>query len=61
MIGVRKISHASYVTKILWRPGRHGIGHSLFTYHRSPNGLSTDLFAELDQMKDESLGYFDPK
>jgi catechol 2,3-dioxygenase-like lactoylglutathione lyase family enzyme len=38
--------------KILWGPGRHGIG---------PNGLITELFAELDQMKDESLGYFDPK
>jgi catechol 2,3-dioxygenase-like lactoylglutathione lyase family enzyme len=46
--------------KILWGPGRHGIGHNLFTYHRSPNGLITELFAELDQMKDEALGYFDP-
>jgi catechol 2,3-dioxygenase-like lactoylglutathione lyase family enzyme len=47
--------------RILWGPGRHGIGHNLFTYHRSPNGLITELFAELDQMKDESLGYFDPR
>jgi hypothetical protein len=47
--------------KILWGPGRHGIGHNLFTYHRGPNGLITELFAELDQMKDEALGYFDPK
>ena len=47
--------------KIIWGPGRHGIGHNLFTYHRSPNGLITELFAELDQMKDEALGYFDPK
>jgi catechol 2,3-dioxygenase-like lactoylglutathione lyase family enzyme len=45
----------------LWGPGRHGIGHNLFAYHRSPNGLITELFAELDQMKDESLGYFDPR
>ena len=42
-------------------PGRHGIGHNLFSYHRSPNGLITELFAELDQMKDESLGYFEPR
>jgi catechol 2,3-dioxygenase-like lactoylglutathione lyase family enzyme len=41
--------------KILWGPGRHGIGHNLFTYHRGSNGLITELFAELDQMKDESL------
>jgi catechol 2,3-dioxygenase-like lactoylglutathione lyase family enzyme len=47
--------------KILWGPGRHGIGHNLFTYHRSPNGLITELFAELDQMQDEALGYFDPR
>jgi catechol 2,3-dioxygenase-like lactoylglutathione lyase family enzyme len=46
---------------LLWGPGRHGIGHNLFAYHRSPNGLITELFAELDQMKDESLGYFDPR
>jgi hypothetical protein len=32
-----------------------------FAYHPSPNGLITELFAELDQMKDESLGYFDPR
>ena len=47
--------------KMLWGPGRHGIGHNLFTYHRGPNGLITELFAELDQMKDEALGYFDPR
>ena len=47
--------------KMLWGPGRHGIGHNLFSYHRSPNGLITELFAELDQMKDEALGYFEPR
>ena len=47
--------------KMLWGPGRHGIGHNLFAYHRSPSGLITELFAELDQMKDEALGYFDPR
>jgi hypothetical protein len=47
--------------KILWGPGRHGIGHNLFTYHRGPNGLIKQLFAELDQMKDEALGYFEPR
>lgn len=46
---------------LLWGPGRHGIGHNLFAYHRSPNGLITELFAELDQMKDEALGYFEPR
>jgi len=46
--------------KLLWGPGRHGIGHNLFTYHRAPNGLITELFAELDRMNDE-LGYFEPR
>ena len=47
--------------KILWGPGRHGIGHNLFTYHKGPNGLITELFAEVDQMLDEELGYFAPR
>jgi catechol 2,3-dioxygenase-like lactoylglutathione lyase family enzyme len=47
--------------KIIWGPGRHGIGHNLFTYHRGPNGLITELFTEIDQMPDEALGYFAPR
>ena len=46
--------------KLLLGPGRHGIGHNLFTYHRAPNGLITELFAQLDQMN-EDLGYFEPR
>jgi len=46
--------------KLLWGPGRHGIGHNLFTYHRAPNGLITELFAQLDQMN-EALGHFEPR
>ena len=46
--------------KLLWGPGRHGIGHNLFTYHRSPAGFITELFAELDRMNEE-LGYFEPR
>jgi len=41
-------------------PGRHGIGHNLFAYHRGTNGLITELFAELDQVNEE-LGYFEPR
>ncbi len=47
--------------RTLWGPGRHGIGHNLFAYHRSPGGLITELFCELDQMQDEELGYFAPR
>jgi catechol 2,3-dioxygenase-like lactoylglutathione lyase family enzyme len=46
--------------KLLWGPGRHGIGHNLFAYHRAPNGLIVETFAELDQMNEE-LGYFEPR
>jgi catechol-2,3-dioxygenase len=53
------LSMAGY--RIIWGPGRHGIGHNLFTYHRGPNGLITELFTELDQMPDESLGYYAPR
>jgi catechol 2,3-dioxygenase-like lactoylglutathione lyase family enzyme len=46
--------------KLLWGPGRHGIGHNLFAYHRAPNGLITELFAQLDQVN-EGMGYFEPR
>jgi catechol 2,3-dioxygenase-like lactoylglutathione lyase family enzyme len=46
--------------KLLWGPGRHGIGHNLFAYHRAPNGLITETFAELDRMN-ENMGYFEPR
>ena len=47
--------------RLIWGPGRHGIGHNLFIYHRNPDGLIMELYAELDQMLDESLGYFEPR
>ncbi len=46
---------------LVWGPGRHGPGHNLFTYHRDPDGNVVELFAELDLILDESLGYFDPR
>jgi catechol 2,3-dioxygenase-like lactoylglutathione lyase family enzyme len=47
--------------EVLWGPGRHGPGHNIFTYHRDPDGQIIELFAELDTMSDEDLGYFDPR
>jgi catechol 2,3-dioxygenase-like lactoylglutathione lyase family enzyme len=47
--------------RMVWGPGRHGIGHNIFTYHRNPDGQLTELFTELDQMKDEDLGYYEPR
>lgn len=42
-------------------PIRHIIGHNIATYHWNPDGVLIELFAELDQMNDEELGYFDPR
>ena len=46
---------------MIWGPGRHLIGHNVFTYHHNPDGQIVELYTELDQMKDEELGYFEPR
>ena len=46
---------------LIWGPGRHGIGHNIFIYHLTPDGQIMELYAELDQMVSEELGYFDPR
>lgn len=47
--------------RMIWGPGRHLIGHNVFTYHLNPDKQIVELYTELDQMKDESLGYFEPR
>jgi catechol 2,3-dioxygenase-like lactoylglutathione lyase family enzyme len=47
--------------KLLWGPVRHGPGHNVATYHRNPDEHTVEFYIELDQMKDEELGYFDPR
>jgi catechol-2,3-dioxygenase len=46
---------------IVWGPGRHGMGHNLFAYHRDPEGNTVEFMAEMDRMSDEGVGFFDPK
>jgi catechol-2,3-dioxygenase len=46
---------------IEWGPGRHATGHNLFTYHRDPDNNIIELFADLDMMISEDLGYFTPR
>jgi catechol 2,3-dioxygenase-like lactoylglutathione lyase family enzyme len=46
---------------IIWGPLRHGPGHNTSIYHRNPDGHVIEYFAELDQMLDEELGFFDPR
>jgi catechol-2,3-dioxygenase len=46
---------------LLWGPGRHGIGHNVFTYHADPDGNVVELFCDIDRMASEELGYFEPR
>jgi hypothetical protein len=46
---------------ILWGPVRHGPGHNIAIYHRTPDDQLIELFCELDRMLDEELGYFEPR
>jgi catechol-2,3-dioxygenase len=46
---------------LVWGPGRHVIGHNVATYHRNNDLVRVEIFTEMDQMKDEELGYFDPR
>jgi catechol 2,3-dioxygenase-like lactoylglutathione lyase family enzyme len=46
---------------LVWGPGRHIIGHNIAIYHRNADKVRVEFFAEMDQMKDEALGYFDPR
>ncbi len=54
-----------YLTKkkieLVWGPLRHVVGHNIACYHRNPDEIRVEFFAELDQMKDEELGYWDPR
>src|SRR6266545_2669474 len=47
--------------RLVWGPGRHIIGHNVAAYHRNADNVRVELFCEMDQMKDEALGYFDPR
>jgi catechol 2,3-dioxygenase-like lactoylglutathione lyase family enzyme len=47
--------------RLVWGPGRHIIGHNIAIYHRNADKVRVELFCEMDQMKDEALGYFDPR
>jgi len=54
ILAVRKIP-------INWGPVRHGPGHNVAIYHRNFDDQNVEFYIELDQMKDEELGYYDPR
>ncbi len=47
--------------RLEWGPSRHVIGHNIACYHRNWDGLRVEFYGEMDQMKDETLGYFEPR
>lgn len=47
--------------KLFCGPGRHGLGHNLYIYNRDPDGNVVEMFADMDVMSSEELGYFDPR
>ena len=52
---------AAHGITLIWGPGRHPVGHNLFTYHADPDGNVVELFCDLDRMASEELGYFEPR
>ena len=52
---------ARHDIRLVWGPGRHIIGHNIAIYHRNADQVRVEFFTEMDQMKDEALGYFDPR
>ena len=46
---------------INWGPVRLGPGHNVAAFHRNHDDWVVEFYAELDQMKDEELGYFEPR
>ena len=46
---------------LTWGPMRHGPGHNIATYHRNADDHVIEHYCELDQMKCEALGYFEPR
>jgi catechol 2,3-dioxygenase-like lactoylglutathione lyase family enzyme len=46
---------------VVWGPLRLGPGHNVAAFHRNHDRHVVEFYAELDQMKDEALGYFDPR
>lgn len=52
---------AEYGHKLDWGPSRHNIGHNISAYHPDADGIRVEFYCEMDQMKSEQLGYFEPR
>ena len=66
---LKDVSHIAVSCDILankriplaWGPLRFGPGHNVAAFHRNHDNHLVEFYAELDQMKDEGLGYYDPR
>jgi catechol 2,3-dioxygenase-like lactoylglutathione lyase family enzyme len=47
--------------QLVWGPLRHLVGHNIAAYHRNPDDLRIECYCEMDLMKDEELGYWEPR
>jgi len=47
--------------QLVWGPIRHVVGHNVAAYHRTPDDQRIEIFTEMDVMRDEQLGYFEPR
>jgi catechol 2,3-dioxygenase-like lactoylglutathione lyase family enzyme len=47
--------------ELVWGPLRHIVGHNVAAYHRNADDVRVEIFCEMDMMKDETLGYWDPR
>ncbi|MBM3608525.1 MAG: glyoxalase, partial [Alphaproteobacteria bacterium] len=46
---------------LVWGPLRHVVGHNIAAYHRNADEVRVEMFCEMDMMKDETLGYWEPR
>jgi catechol 2,3-dioxygenase-like lactoylglutathione lyase family enzyme len=47
--------------QLVWGPLRHIVGHNVAAYHTNPDGVRVEIYCEMDMMKDEALGYWEPR
>ncbi|MDF2120007.1 VOC family protein [Roseiarcaceae bacterium H3SJ34-1] len=52
---------AKHKIHLVWGPLRHVVGHNVAAYHRNADGVRVEMFCEMDLMKDEELGYWEPR
>jgi catechol 2,3-dioxygenase-like lactoylglutathione lyase family enzyme len=51
-----EVQHPTYLGSL-----RFGPGHNVAVFHRDHDGQVVEFYAELDQMNDEKLGYYEPR